>query len=146
MVLRALLLALREFHFSILMASASTHDEQDWIGRWEVLYIPSERWSIFRISTIRYSRGPPTYSSALNDTRTIHCSSRGDGSSTGLMVRYHPTRGLVVTTKQTSQVTFLEAHHLTNRSQCPVLRLGNSKHQSMLTFCCCLEMYSINFI
>jgi hypothetical protein len=132
MVLRALLLALREFHFSILMASASTH-EQDWIGRWEVLYIPSERWSIFGISTIRYSRGPPTYSSSLNDKRTLHCSSRGDGSSTGLMVRYRPTRDLV-TTKQTSQVTFPEAHHLTNRSQCPVLSLGNPKHQSMFTF------------
>jgi hypothetical protein len=63
----------------------------------------SERWSIVEISTLRYSRGPPTYSHSLNGARTLHCFSRaGDQGSVdhamhaniGLMVSYRPIRGL----------------------------------------------------
>jgi hypothetical protein len=80
----------------------------------------SERWSIFGISTLRYSRGPPTYSNPLNDARTlstvplamdIGVASIVRWKNTGLMVCYRPTRG-VVTTKQTSQVTLTPAHIL----------------------------------
>lgn len=68
----------------------------------------SERWSIFWISTLRYSRDPPTYGHPLNDTRALPCSSRAGiwGSfdrameaDTGVMVRYRPIRGVVTTNK-----------------------------------------------
>ena len=74
----------------------------------------SERWSIFGISTLRYSRGPPTYSHTLNDPRTLHCSSRSGEqgsvdrameSNTGLMVLYRTTRGVVTTNKPVNHLS-----------------------------------------
>jgi hypothetical protein len=73
----------------------------------------SERGSIFGISTLRYSRAPPTSSHTLNDTRTLNCSSRdGHRGSVDRAIETHRTNGVlssttrgVVTTKQTSQVT-----------------------------------------
>jgi hypothetical protein len=91
----------------------------------------SERWSIFGISTLMYSRGPPTYSHTLNDARTLPtvplAMDIGVGSivrwkHTGLMVCYRPTKD-VVTTKQTSQVTTAPAHTL-NRSYWQCLEIG----------------------
>jgi hypothetical protein len=103
----------------------------------------SKHWSIFGISTLRYSRGPPTYSHFQNDARTLHCSSHaGDRGSVGRAM--DKTRGVI-----TSQVTFPRLisqtgvrsrarlsprPKLDRRAQCPVLYLSISKNQSVHVF------------
>jgi hypothetical protein len=106
----------------------------------------SERWSIFGISTLRYSRGPPTYSNPLNDTRTLNCSSRdGHRGSVDRTMEAHRTNGAlssttrgVVTTSKPVRSPSLRAVS-SNRSRRESLEiqaslLSSPKNQSMITF------------
>jgi hypothetical protein len=74
----------------------------------------SERWSIFGISTLRYSRGPPLTAILLTMQERLIVPLAMD---TGVAIEAHRTNGVlpsttrgIETTKQTSQVTLTPAH------------------------------------
>jgi hypothetical protein len=76
----------------------------------------SERWRSFGISTLRYSRGPPTYSHSLNDARTLHCSSRaGNRGSVDRAMEAYQTNGVLSSDQRRS-------YHRTNQSGRPNLQ------------------------
>ena len=115
----------------------------------------SERWSIFGISTLRYSRGPPTYSNTLNDARTLSTVPLALEIGVSSIVRWkqHRTNGVLSSDqrrgyhKQTSQDALTSGH-----SHQPKLVTG----LEMLTFlswaphrislcsrCCCSYISSL---